>query len=259
MAYQTIPPTAGGTVSVSSPLSGDGSSGSPLTLDGYPPPDVLWRTRAASRVAVIDSTLEQCWSSDFENITSDLVLGTAAGTGTADLESTTNGGSIIFTTGATNNSSRVANARDATVTSPAVRYVSNSRTQKWLLYSRAQIVAAPTLSGQVVLPGGAMQDGTNDSYIGVIAATSTVNWVMKVGAGVTDLGAAFDLNVHDFALYNDGTDVHAYIDWTATGATAAAAGIAAAAGYQRWFAFNATTGANVSFRVFRSALYVVEP
>jgi hypothetical protein len=238
-------------------MDGDGSIENPynaLLLSA-----MSWRMDVLRRIKLIDPTFNSlCWSSDCNNINADFSVGTASGTGAAVLEQATNGGSILTSTGTTNNSAQVVNPRDAITTSPAVRFVSNSRTQKSAVYARAQVVAAANLSGkQCVI--ACLQDITNDNFLGAHGATSTTNWSMVIGGVGLDLGVAADLNVHDFLLVNDGTNFKAYLDWEQIGAAVAVAGAATAAGFPRWYDSNGTTGANVSHRTFRTAFAVVEP
>jgi hypothetical protein len=258
-------------------LSGDGTAEDPLAgvpasalvpgtmaaadfskLAAFPTATGVWWLDVMRRIQEIDPTLSLAWMTDCNNITDTIVLGTAVGTGAAALESTSNGGSILTSTGTTNNSARTVEMRDAIVTSPASRLVSNVRTQKWAIYKRAQIVAAAGATGKQNVMAN-VQDGTNDNYLGVHGATSAVNWAMLIGGAGTDLGVAYDLNIHSLLLYNDGTDIHAYLDWTEIGAAVAASGAAATAGYPRWYDSNATTGQNVSHRTFEALMAVVRP
>jgi hypothetical protein len=259
-------------------LSGDGTAEDPLAgvpasalvpgtmaaadfskLAAYPTATGVWWMDVMRRIQLIDPTLSMAWKSECNNITDTVVLGTAGGTGAAALESTTNGGSILTSTGTTNNSSRTVEMRDAIVTSPPARLVSNVRTQKWVVYARAQVVALAGASGKFHAIA-VMQDGTNDIGFGMRGATSTTNWALIAGTGAaTDLTVAADLNVHDFLAYNDGTDIRCYLDWTQIGPAVGAAIAATAAGYPRWWDFNGTTGENVSHRTFEALVAVVRP
>lgn len=238
-------------------LDGDGSEENPYSA--LPLSALSWRLDVLRRIKLIDTAFNVlCWSSDCNNILGDFTAGGAAGTGTVVLESTTNGGSLLSSSGTTNSSTQVLNPRDTVTTSPAVRFVSNSRTQKWAVYVRAQVVSPSNAPGKFSVMA-ALQDSINDNYMGVNGTISATNWVQSVGGVGIDLGVAADLLVHDLLIVNDGTLIKSYLDWVNIGASQAASGVAAVAGFNRWYSTNGTTGANVAHRTFRAGIAVVEP
>lgn len=225
-----------------------------------PKVDVLRRIQAIAPTVGFNSLP---FYSDCENLTSNLVRSTPAGTANAVLDGTVNGGAILTSTGTTNGSACVVSIRDA-VADPTMsggvsgaRLVSNSRTQPWATYVRAQLVATPAATGKMCVIAN-MLDGTNDNFLGGVGATSTTNWVFSVGGVGANTGVAFDLLVHDFLVINDGTDVKAYIDWVQVGISTAASGVLTGSGYPRWYDSNGSTGANVSHRTYRAAGAVVK-
>lgn len=245
-------------------LDGDGTIDDPLTA--LPSLAFDWRARLLYKLQQLYPAVgfnNVSPSVDCTCLLTDLVAGTPSGSGNAVMETTTNGGTILTSTGATNNSACVVRYRgfQSDGTTEAV-FIANSRTQPWAVYARAQVVAAAGATGKFNVIAGLL-DITNDNYLGAHGATSAANWSMVIGGSGTDLGVASDLLVHDFLLVNDGTNIKAYLGDTIPalaqiGASVAVAGVATAAGYPRWYDANGTTGANVSHRTIRHALVCVK-
>jgi hypothetical protein len=223
MAYQTIPPA----------------------------PAIDWRPLIHARIKQLDSTLVRlAVSSNGTNISGDMTLGSVVGTGTVTNTTTIEGGATRLSSGATAGGTRVANlGANATPAS----YVSNTRTIHWAVYQRCKAVTS-VVSGAEVLNMCCVLDTTNDNALGQAAVTSTTNWTLTVGGVGADTGVAFDTSWHEMVLWNDGTTLRAYLDWTQI-ASAASTGLATTAGNPRSFAFNAAVNGTVNYDLNRWAFF----
>lgn len=219
-----------------------------------PREDILRRIKALAPSVGFNSL---SFYSECTNLSTDLEVATASGSGDAQIDDTVNGGAVLFSTGTTNSSARIARPRETGAPGSTTRFVSNSRTQAWAAYSRFKLVATPASSGKACIIAN-LYDSANDTYLGGLGATSTANWVFTVGGTPADTGVAFDTNVHDGLVINDGMNVKAYLDWVQVGIAAASSGIGTGTGYPRWYDLNGTTSQNVSHRMYRTALAVVK-
>lgn len=236
MAYQAIPPVTS-------------------TLDWLNP---IW-----TRVKGLNSTLARCpVSSNCCNVNSDMALGAATGTGAVNVIQTQfDGGGIEVTSGGTAGGIRTASlGKDAVVTTGAA-FVSNSRTKAWAVYCKFKVVTAPA-SGAMRLAICNLLDTTNDVGLGLNAAASTTNWAFNSGvAGVTgaDTGVAFNTNWNEALVYNNGTNVVAYVNWVQVYTTASSGVLATTAGFSRTFAFNGAVNSTTNHYMNRWAMFTTEP
>jgi hypothetical protein len=225
MAYQTIPPSSGG--SCASDPWGDAAAsfvaGKVSTLA-----NIVFRSPCELVVATAGAagggsmTLERA-----------AVSGTGAD---AAIDPTKNGGVIKFTTGTTGSSFRVVrNFNGVAAAGLRSDLIASIRLSKWAKVVRCLIgvVGAGTTMQMLKVTDEATANA--DVIVGVDGATSTTNWAIKVGAAAyVDSGVALPtVAFATIALIADGTNVSVWNVDTGVqiGANIAQVGAGAVAGH----------------------------
>jgi hypothetical protein len=249
---------AGGGLTDGVTLDGNGSVANPF--NALPTIALDWRMEVLYMIRQLYPAVgfNMIYGSDCCSLSTELVVETPSGTGDAALESITNGGSVLSSTGATAASACVVQFRGLMPDLSAARFISNSRTQAWAVYAMSQVVAPANLAGELNVIA-ALQDLTNDNFIGRAGTASAANWALSVGGVAVDTGVAADALLHHFLIANDVTTVKGYLDWAQIGAAAASGGIGTGAGYPRLYNANGGNAVNVSHRTHRFAIATVEP
>lgn len=211
----------------------------------------------AAFIQGLDSTLVACpFSTSGWVLGLELELGGATGSGAVNQKTNLSNGQLQVQSGATANSFRVVRAKGGVAT-PATTFVPNVRTTHFAVYTRVRVEA--TTATCTLQCCELADEATFDCVLGVLGATSTTNFVLKVGAAAAiDTGKAFGSSFHDLVLWNDGTNINAYVDpLTSSAAVAQVAASNAGAVGGHWFANaqNGATAANAEFTLDTAAVF----
>ena len=226
MAYQTIPPSGGGTCA-SDP----------------------WGDAAAAFVAEKVSTLVNvCFRSYCATaFTQEVELAAVTGAGaTVTQDVAKNGGVYLFDSGTTGSSYQVMRNKGSTAAAGIkTDLVANLRTSKWAKVVRAKVgtVGAGAQMDIVKLS----DELTGDVILGVLGSTSTTNWLIRVtGQADVDTGVAFGATYMTVALIADGTDLKAWNVDTGVqmGASASQVNCIAAVGHIAMLCTNSAAASN---------------
>lgn len=229
------------------------SDGSRAPIGSSSPVD--WRTQAENFIVALDATLtDTSFYDDLVSLSVQLERAAPVGTGQVAVLSTEDGGVLSVKSGATANSFRVLQPRDAANadTTLGPRPVSNARTKHWAIAVRVKIKAT---TATCVLDICSMTDGlTASGAFGVYGASgSIVNWAYNNGGTTQNSGVAFVLDTwYSIVLWNDGTNTRAYVGTTVAnmvlvGVAQASSTIPSAAGFPSMNAQNGATAANAEF------------
>lgn len=138
--------------------------------------------------------------------------------------------------------------------------IANGRTTPFLMACRTIVDAVNVTDSSPIL--NATDQATADSFLGVVGATSQLNFSMKIGAAAAvDTGVAIGTlgtTEHDLVVWNDGTNYRGYVDLNTTAsATTLSVNAANAACHLTTYAFNQATASNVGHRLLQWALFTV--
>jgi len=134
-------------------------------------------------------------------------IATATGTGSTSLLTTVDGGVLFASGGASAGGLQIARNKNGN----SGQYLAvNAKTSVYACVTRAQISQS---SATATLKLCCISDElTGDIELGVIGATSAVNWSFVIfGAAAVDSGVAFDTNWHDLLFIADGANIKFYV------------------------------------------------
>jgi len=138
----------------------------------------------------------------------EIEIGGALGSGATSLLTTSPGGVLKVSSGATASSSQLARNKNGTA-SPANIIMPNMKTGSWAVVTRAKIVALHATADLYLC---AISDETVlSTYFGVHGATSQTNLVL-VTTAPHDLGVALTIGTYlDYLMIADGTHIQPYL------------------------------------------------
>lgn len=214
-----------------------------------------WRQTIARQVQALDATLSRlAISSDCVNLATDIVLTAATGTGNITSLTDVKGGGINVTSGGTAGGLRIGTLGS----SSSARVIANSRTDHYAIYCRVKFIGAPGSGADQQTVMCNVFDGSHDICLGNQATISQVNFTFgDMAIGPTNTGIPFGSTWHDLLIWNDGTNLTAYVDGVQAGQFAST-GIATAAGVARIFAYNALVTETVNYHMTRWAVFTAE-
>lgn len=136
--------------------------------------------------------------------------------------------------------------------------IANGRTTPFLVACKTVVDAVNATASMPIL--NVTDEATADSFLGVVGATSQVNFCQKIGAAAAvDTGIPFGTlgtTEHDLIHWNDGTNYRAYIDMATTAvATTLSANAANGACRMSSYALNNATATNVGHRLTQWAIF----
>lgn len=214
-----------------------------------------WFPGVEAFIFALDSNLtETPFRDDLVSLSVQLERGSAVGSGQVSVISTEPGGVLSAKSGATANSFRVLQPKDAanadTTLNP--RPVTNIRTGRWADFRRVKVKAVTATCSLDVI---SMTDGaTGAASFGVYSgAGNVIRWAINNGGTFQDTGVAFALDTwYIVGLWNDGTNTRAYVGTTLAnlalvGTPQAAATVPSATGFPSANAQNGATAANAEF------------
>jgi len=208
----------------------------------YPDP---WYLKCQRRALLLVPTLTQiAWARDFRDAA--FAWTRTESTVTAAIRG--NGTSTSLQAGATAGS--IASINTA---SPIVE---NIRTDKWALFARVAKIATDANADLRIID---LTDiATGSAQLGMDGPTSAANYTLQSGAGLVNTGIAQSaVGVYDtIAMYNDGTNLKADINFAAAGAGIAVATVPATFGLIRSMA-RTTAPANNGYRIKNLILLTV--
>jgi hypothetical protein len=136
--------------------------------------------------------------------------------------------------------------------------IANARTTPFLMACRCIVDAVNVTANMPIL--NMTDEATADAYLGVVGATSQVNFSQKIGAAAAvDTGVAIGTlgtTEHDLIMWSDGTNYRAYIDGNTTAvATTLSANAANGACHLTSYPNNQATATNVGHRLTQWAIF----
>lgn len=217
-----------------------------------------WFSNVSTFIHATDGTLTATTLiSDCVTAANELEI-TAGGGGNTVVSTTLPGGVISVASAAGASTFQIARNRNG----KANPITGNLQTTHWAVATRVRAIA--TGSTTMLYLDGISDESVADIFLGVRAATSTLDWTLSVGTANVDTGSSIDLSAtHTFLMMADGTNIRGYFgvaDGTGLaqiGTAVAQSNAPSAQGAIREAAFNQGAGGIVSFNL--DAIMVMTP